>query len=658
MNIPLYTSIAKLRATKARRQYLQLQDAPATSALPALPPNVQGIIDPDGTLHKDYLATDLIVEIPLWNNPPTSDADDYATLQLQYSFTGADDSYSAIGPIVRYDGLLDPGIFPLRLSFPQSLIPRNGPLWIRYHLDYYLGSPISTPIKLICDSVPPWGDEPAPPLLPPSGIINQDYLDNNPSGLELTIPEYPDQATGDTYQAFYLTEWPDEDAHYDTPIAAGLVPDNLKITIPAATVSQLGDGRFYIVYYLLDKAKNRSRIRRPTIVDVVLTPEPADLLPPRVPQADDGVLSLADAQAGIHVEIDTYTNARHEDKIAIMWGSRALAVEHVNTRPFPLSIRVPSNILRDEYGTAPGEISTNVSYQVMRGEAPYGPAAAAFDVDFSVAGPENPNPDDWPNPVNANIFAPIITSFSNVENEITEPDRDQDATLKFTVFEGAQNGQVVDFYWDGTHVDHWIVDQPPGSEKTVTIPWRYIEAAGNNLALPVHYTVRANASAINEQESVPQFVEVSAIDMTPDDLEFLGLSSRQWLNCSSLKDPDNPAAEPAIRVKVPPCSHLRVTPGTPINLTWKVYDALVGGDLIDEVGYTHTDTLTLEQIESGFVWRIEPYDQRLQPIYDAASQALAQVSYVIGTLTPSNPTENRISMNDPTSGGSCDLTDL
>jgi len=92
------------RTTKARRKYLNLQDAPdKTAPLPVTAPNVQGIIDSDdGTLHKDRLKTDLTVEIPAWSDlPPGSDPNDYSTLQLQFTLTGAENTFRAIGPVCR-----------------------------------------------------------------------------------------------------------------------------------------------------------------------------------------------------------------------------------------------------------------------------------------------------------------------------------------------------------------------------------------------------------------------------------------------------------------------------------------------------------------------------------------------------------------------------
>ncbi|MDE4539626.1 hypothetical protein GIB19_20710 [Pseudomonas sp. ITEM 17296] len=666
MNNSKSTSLKFFRAEKARRNFLKLQNAPSTPALADLTkPNVLDIVDiNDGTLHKDALKKNLTVQIPQWHflPPPGSGPSDFSTLQLQFTLTGAEHTFVAIGPVKRFDPPIVPEDFPLTLEFPQESIPRNGKLWVRYELIDHLGDKyVSLPIELICDSVAPWGDDPAPPLLPPNEIINERYLVNHPEGIELDLPDYQDRAPGDTYHVFYLKEWSEEDTDYENPAAAGAVTDDLKVILPADSVRLLGDGRFYIVYYLFDKARNRSRIRLPATIDVVVTPEPANLPRPEVPLAtNDGVLSLDEAHAGVTVEIGLYTNRNDNDKILVTWGSTVLQAEQVGTRPIPIKIAVPIQVLRDEYGKATGVVPTNVSYKVLRHHAPYGPADDDFNVDLSIAGPERPDPDPtWP--VNPALLAPTITSFTGLENEIALPDRGQDATLTFDVYPDAANGQVVDFYWKGTLVTEarWVVDQATGTEKSVTIPWSYIERAGNDPALPVHYTVRASLTAINEQESSPRYVHVTAIDMTPDDLAFHGLTDRGWLSCPSIWDPVDPAAAPAIRVWVPPCSGLFIEEETTITLSWLMYNETVGGDLIAGVEKQETLTLTADQISNGFIWRVEPYLQHIQPIFKANPQGgRAQVSYVINTIPPriSRPTENRISMSDQSTNGSCDLT--
>lgn len=669
MSSSIATLLKLLRAFNARRKHLKLQNTPTSPAFAKLTkPNVVGIVDPnDGTLHTGRLKSNLIVEIPEWAFLPGDDPNDFITLQLQYTRSVVEDNFVAIGPAEDHYAPLVPEDFPLILEFPQNSIPLLGTLRIRYHLiDHLADEYVSDAITLICDGIAPWGNDPAPPLIPPSTIINEAYLQANPGGIELSLPDYLDRQSSDTYHVFYLKDWTEDNDQYENPVAAGSVGNDLKVIVPTEAVRLMGDGRYYIVYYLFDKARNRSRIRLPTIVDVVLTPEPADLAAPRVPLAeDDQVLSLEDAQAGVSVVIPQYTNYRQDDRIVVTWGTQVLPWEQLGTRPFPVSIVVPNTVLHEEYGKASAGVLTDVSYRVLRGEAPYGPRNVEITVDFSVAGPERPDPDpDWPNPVNPRLGNPEIISSSGLVNEIAPPDRDKDATLEFEVFEGAEDGQIVDFYWGGTLVSEvrWEVDLGTGEQKTVTIPWRYIEAAGNNLALPVHYTVRASLEPINEQESLTTYVNVTAIDMTPDDLEFHGVTSRGWLTCSSIRDPANPTAAPAIRVKVPSCSRFGIAPGTTITLSWQVYDAHTGGSPIpgDDVPLSQTFTLTAEQIENGFDWRVEPYATHILPLFDELNPQAprrAEVSYVINTTPPmqSNPTGNKISLADQSTGSSCDL---
>lgn len=94
-----------------------------------------------------------------------------------------------------------------------------------------------------------------------------------------------------------------------------------------------------------------------------------------------------------------------------------------------------------------------------------------------------------------------------------------------------------------------------------------------------------------------------------------------------------------------------------MTLTWEVYDQEVGGNLITTVTKTESVLLDAEQINNGFVWRVQPYEDHIRPIYDVApSRGRAEVSYVIDTPSLiSNTTANKISIADQGTGSSCDL---
>ncbi|WP_143515036.1 MULTISPECIES: hypothetical protein [unclassified Pseudomonas] len=662
-------SDSRSKAEEARKRYLKSKTAnlqPSPKSLNA--PDVKGIVDPsDGTLHRDALTQALEVRIPPWPILPDDPELGWEELQLEFSLTGADGSFKDIGPLEQYDAPILPGDFPILLSFPQRDIPVNGELWIRYkHIDYLGSESWSAAIKLICDSIPPWGEQVVPdPVQLPPGHINESYLASHPGGIEVILPPRADEQPGDTFKLYYLEKWPEEQSEFGTPVAEGPVPADRKVIISVEKVREKGDGRFFVTFFEFDKATNKSRMAYPGSVDVVLGDEPEDLQPPEVFLALDGILDLKDAQCGVTVDIREYKNRGMRDTIEVTWKSATsagsvLRPEPVGSRPFPISVPVPPEVLRKEYGTSTGIEVTNVSYRILRGEVPYGPVDDDINVDFSYVGPERPEEDlEWPTPINPGLNAPEITSDSGQSNKLVRADAGKDATLSFALYERIELGHVVDFYWNGTLVEEatWVVDRVTGAPKVVTILWKYILAAGNNPRLPVHYTVRAEADALNEQESERQYVDADAVTITPDAGEFEGLTSKGWLGCSSLWDPDDSTAAPAFRIRIPASAQYNLVPGNEITLEWTVVEGL-SGEVPIAVDKRETLTLNQEMIDDGFVWKIQPYADHILPIYaQSPLAARGRVKYSFpGKGLVSAPAENKVSIGDNGTGNTCDLT--
>ncbi|QXH48395.1 hypothetical protein KSS93_10960 [Pseudomonas xanthosomatis] len=652
---------------QVRRDYLASRSAQLSAALKALKPPreaneteqpsnetkahakpiVDGIVkdehgteDADGLLHKDVLKEDLVVKIPIWENLPTFPLPGmFETVQLKYSLTGTPGSFQTIGAVRRFDLPIDPDIFPLEMALPKEALPRDAKLWVLYaHKNFSSSDSVdSLPIQLTCDAVAPWDEQEPRFEQAPSEPINEAYLGLHPAGIELTLADYPDRKPDDRCSLYYLDEWPRNPDDLIIPAYNTVLDDTLKVTVPTAVVRNRDDGRFYITYLLYDKATNRSRMAFPVQVDVVLGPQPEDLLPPEVPLAADGVVGMKDALAGVTVRIPAYSNRKNQDVLLIKWGDDTLDAEPMGTRPFPVDVPVPNAILHTNYGAATGPKTTRVSYQVMRGQVAYGPESTDVEVDFSVVGPD-PDP-NWPDPINTKLAAPRITSSTGLDNELAPADRDQPATLSFPLYANAANGHVMDFYWDGTLVTEarYVVSLADGPEVECKIPWSYISDAGNNEQLPVHYTVRGDVDAINEQESPRQLVNVHAISMTPDPMEFLDLDG-PWLNCTSLWfDPDAADPEPVFRARVPAIpERFNVSPGTQITLNWYVTKDMAGQDEIDEVKLVQSRNLSADDIEKGFIWQIGPYDRHILPIYDPAhTYAFAHVFYSV--LVPGKP---------------------
>lgn len=362
---------------------------------------------------------------------------------------------------------------------------------------------------------------------------------------------------------------------------------------------------------------------------------PADLKDPLVHAADDGVVDLKDAIDGVSVDIPSYDGAKSHDAIAVIWGSTPLPLETVSSKAFPIPVHVPNPTLRTEYGTASGDLATNVSYQIMRGAIPFGPKAISVNVDFSVVGPERPDPDPtWPNPINPELLAPTVRGANSAtDNVIGRSDANEDATLTIDLYDNAEDGHVLDVYWHGRLAATHTVDKARDAGGiTVPIRWHIIAAAGNDPALPVHYTLRESEDALNEQHSQKQSVNVDAVTVILPLPQFLRAVGT-WLNCDSLRDVAGvPTDNMVLKVEIPDMSaYLKA--GDEIELEWA---PLIGSSDADGENPVpdaeKTATVMLDETSvKGFVWEIEPYADHLLPTYVAnpsAGRTRARVRYV------------------------------
>ena len=582
---------------------------------------VSAIIDPtDGTLKRSALDDHLLIKIPKWTFLPV-DEDENVDIYLELSKTEAGNYYRVDN--WHHVGIIDPSIFPLPLSIPVSELVANGTLFVRYHKVDNSADSRSTPVKLICDSLPPWGlhDKPTPVQFA-SPVIDEQYLLDN-EGIFGTLPPYPFSAPGDIYEIFYLSEWPQDGAVYNNPTHSQAVPATRTVFIPEEVVRDLGDGRFYIVYYLLDKAGNKSRLSTTATLDITLGALPEDLKVPRVPLATkDDPIDLKDAILDVTVEIDHYENARSHDHIQVTWGNQPpLTPEPVAGKPFPITVHVPKDALHRDYKGSVGAKKTTVSYIVLRGDVAFPPVPleTTVDVDFSVVGPERPDPDPtWPNPINPDLLAPTVRGkISGLNNKLTRADEGENALVSFPMYANAFDGQVVDIYYaDSLAVQH-IVNPGDGPIVTLEIPWQKILDAGNNAALPVYYTVRAGLDALNEQQSVVQHIEADAVTKRLPLPSYQGITDRNWLNCTSLSDPFNPTASLALRVEIPDLnSHLKA--GDQIMLYWQPFIGSNETDGTEPVpGAELATPIILDDTNiNGFVWRVEPYGTHLLPTFN------------------------------------------
>ncbi|MFK3774862.1 hypothetical protein [Pseudomonas sp. NPDC089406] len=636
--------VARARAKQTRLDYFRWRFKRLLGLTNTLEkPWVAGMADElDGTLKKETLAQDLEVHVPKWLNFPTNPAF-WETLQLKFSLTGAPNTYTAAGDLLTVvpKNPPDPDQFPIKMPFPKELLPRDGDLWIVYEHENYRGEKAdSAPIKLICDSTPPYGEQEPRFAEGPSDTIDEAYLQTHPDGIEFVIPDYAGRQASDYYKLYYRTEPPSGPGDLTITANEGALQDSRRVIIPVEIVRSRGDGTFYSVFTVSDKAGNTSRISYTWQVNVKLTEEetvPENLQPPLVRLAADGVLDLADAQLGIKVEIDEYTNHDPEDRLVVSFRGIPLPEIVLGETPFPIEVDVGNGVLQTAYGNATEYLTVPVSYEVRRGTASFGSPKTDVILNFSVAGPARPDPDlTWPSSTNPNLTAPTITSASGPPNEVGTGDYGKDVTVTFGLYAGIKPGQVIDIFWGGTEVPEAQYVHTGGSADIErVIPWLYVSRGGTGV-VQVHYTARGReASAFNDQESVRQPVNVPTFILEADPVVFQNLTPRGWLSCSSLWDPDDPAAPPSFRVKVPPFAQFDLGVGqATIFISWMVFTDDEMNVPITEVRFDDAVDVTRDMIDNGFIWRIEPYADYILPIYDQAPE----VGYarVIYSIQPAN----------------------
>ncbi len=571
------------------------------------------IVDPlDGTLNKDVIAAGqgLAVHIPLWPNHAEAPGQ-FEVLDLEWAAgTQPDEGDYVLVESHTFEGPIDPTAFPFTLRIPANLLRPDGHYTLRYRVITWNQVPaVCAPVPLICDSVAPASGGPPPAPGVPAEPVTDAYLAAHPQGVEWTVPAYQGAQVGDEIRYWWLDTLPEDPStlpFQSTQVTA--VP--MTVHVPPDLVRLTGDGGCYLMYQLRDKATNASSVGHVRLA-VALGTLPANLQPPQVTGADDGLVTLEDASAGVAVLIPAFDHWKPSDRIEVTWGSTVLAEVPLSQVPhFPKAVPVPASVLRDTYGTSAGVMLTPVRYRILRGDVPFGPEAISVGVDFSHVGPELP---DWPDLVNPQLGAPrVFGTVSNQLNVLTREDAGLSAVVLFDLYAPLNAGEQVEFYWDGTAVPEATytvgVDDVPGTEAQVEIPWAAIAEAGNDPELPVHYRIRA-PGAPNAQRSPPASVNADAFTLVPPAPAYQGLQN-DLLNCTSLADEDD-----AVLVDIPDLSEW-LQAGDAVTVTWTP----LGGPLLDEV---ITDAIKEDVIilgapdaqVTGFTWRIKPYETHILPIY-------------------------------------------
>ncbi|WP_313740064.1 hypothetical protein [Pseudomonas sp.] len=663
--------------SKAERVRYLLSQWGATAIAPVLE-NAGNVLvpqDPENTVKASVLKdpnVSLNIVIAKWSDIAPSDQQDTLTV------------YHIIGSVAGTpptEEILFQGTFnednedqlPLSVSLPKfSEGYGDGNHGFKFVLRAYnMEVPFESDVlSLRFDRVAP-NEGNVPPAVPDIAQI----VDANVANVHLTLPDYPDRSAGDHVYYYWLKEVPKDLSNVPPAGNTEVVAANQLLPLPEAVIRAGGDGEFYAFYVLIDKAGNVGQISQPKLVSVALGAMPANLQAPVVPlAADDGKVDRADAALGVQVNVLTFDNWKPTDEVSASWQGKPLGRRDIGEgQTFPLVFTVSDQVLRETYGTpAEGDKDMAVRYEVWRGGTVVGFKEETVVVNFETFGPVDPGTDpdpEWPDLVNPRLPLPVVYGQGSTTPNVLLPEHDgKEASLEVLLYEGLLEDDLIEFYWNDEHVVEadYLIDagDVAGDKLPRTIPWAYIKQAGNGTA-KVHYQI-TRASVPNKPASPMQNVDVTAIVVHPDKPQFEGVDATDWLNCSSLKDPNDAAAAPAVRITVGDLTQYGLSAGDEVTLKWWVLHNQTGDVEVKDAALEDIVTLGPDYPATGFVWRVEPYEDHILPVYEfdpKVHNGRAFCTYEFadpalrgsGTraLIVSDPAEQRMAMHTPF--GPCDF---
>lgn len=637
---------------------------PRRSSMGAVPdPVIRGTLpgSPLGLLSRASLSAGVEVEIPNWIVLPPDGEDDKVSLRV--SRVGSND-YVEI-KLETYTGPVTG--FPKIITIPPDFLldtSNEGPFEVWYFHQNWSGADTpSERVPIVIDKIPP--NFPAVP-----GKVTFDFgvgpiLDTTLKGvadIEGTIPPWTGGEEGDQIAFTWLPDTLPDDPETIDPIDVVPGTDGI-VKIPVSLIQSLPDGRYCCGYTLIDKAGNRSLISDYDLISVALGDLPPTTMDaPTVPEALDGVINRADANAGVHVEFPRIPNGKETDEIEIVWGSKPLAFRTpVGTNPETFSIAVPAQHMKDEYGANTGEVETPVYYVVYRGGVPFSSLkTTVVQVDFWKPGPENP---DWPNPTNPALLSPKVFGKSEVENILIDTDEDEPVRADITLVAPLVDGDTYQVYWNakaiGTPYEIDTTTDTVGTVISVDLDWGVIKPEGNNKKMPVHYTVSHSGSPNNDDSSAISDVDIDflSVDLPIAVPQNLFGTTKKRLTCRSLV---TEGAEIGFQYLIPVSDYLKA--GMTIDVEWKAYTTYANPVPIPGAGLTATlGPISDEEAANGVMWFVGPYDTKILPTWGGPTdqEGKGEVTYTLlinGRDETSTPSDTGVVLS--AGNATCDLSTI
>ncbi|MEE5118675.1 hypothetical protein V2K50_02325 [Pseudomonas alliivorans] len=658
-----------LHARQVRERYIRQQrELNSYRSMQLLPVTVVDAFsgDADGLLPITALKGNLAIKVEDWRqtNPPPG-----ALEELHFEWR-PDGSSEYIGLLSESFTTPITETFPLDRFIEQRHFLRSEGLfhfrygvkgWNSANIEYSLDQPITV------DRTPPYGPD-DPPAIDDPGSVNDAVLDAD-NGVFVTVPDFVEDKKAFVTIAIV---WSDKVPPPDQPIVpdvSQLLPADRRVLVARNLVERYPSGDHYVAYELFDKAGNRSRPSRVRTVAVARGPLPANLKPPVVPLASDGLIDLADARLGVTVEIPGFDQYIPDDDVVVKWGATKLTPKRIGEgdNPFPVKVVVSWEHLKREYTapvSAPYDMTVPVTYEVLRGTTPFPlPSADGIEVDVNLAYPGPVNPDE-PDPVNISLNPVVVTGDSATPDHLIDADQGKDATATIKLYSPTRADEVITVYWNGVALAATVTldgTESLGDEVSVTVRWSEIEAGGPG-DVPVYYTI-THVEFINPQRSHETWVKVDAVPIILAAATFPDISSVgsiSLLNCDSLRKRTSDG-EVGYRVSVPASRYL--IGGEKITVSWVLKEAdqttdVPGTELSQEL------TIGADADVNGIEWFVQPYSKYILPAQLETTNGWAYAHLIYTLSINSNIVTSQFvdtvvgiqDLGDPS--GTCNITSL
>lgn len=604
-----------VRAEQVRLKYRNLNRA----AVDLLPLNVFDAIpgDADGLLPQDKVRAALDIRIPLFSDRHTRAPN---LLTLEWWPNSASDWLVVWEEDIPGSIALPDASFPLSRTIPLNIFENyEGKFLVRYRVrnwqDFDLERESPT-VPVTIDRLGPIHPQTPQAVEGTPPVVTTDILVRD-GGLKCTIPDFVEDKKDFVRVQVGLMDKPPESAGEFPSLVVfdALLPLDRQVLLPRSYVENFGSKLQYVVYYLFDKAGNRSERSYDKSVQVALGELPSGLSPCRVPLNEDGFIDRADGATPVWVEIDEYGGWETSDGPVIYFGNQTLARTSVGAHGrFPIRINVPWRYVRDAYDfVAGGAQPIVVDYTIYRGDYPTrSPSATPVVLHLAIPGPGSPDPE----PINPVLDKLRFLSFSGSDSELTLADKDEPAAASFNLPDGIVAGDRFVLFYNDLAISSpaYVVTGTdiPGRQITFVIPWDDIKLAPVMTGLEMFYRFTRPGFA-NPQESVRTLIDVlvEVVDLPePVFLRAFDIGGGyKVFNCNSLVDDGSGAW--GVKVRIPPSSYLKA--GVVVKFHWQTY----GPDGSTELPGTTIDeerAVTAEEETLGMEWFID-YDTYLKPTY-------------------------------------------